>query len=105
LSAEPPSEYRLSPAAESDLDDIWRYSAETWSVEQADRYIDGLVRTFELIVSVPEIARERNEFMPPVRIHLHGRHLIVYVIEPGHVAILRVLGGRQDWKKALDALD
>jgi toxin ParE1/3/4 len=104
LSAEP-SEYRLFPAAESDLDDIWRYSAETWSVDQADRYIDGLVRTFELIVWVPEIARERNEFTPPVRIHLHGRQLIVYVIEPDYIAIMRILGGSQNWRKARDALD
>ncbi|MEO3388857.1 type II toxin-antitoxin system RelE/ParE family toxin [Mesorhizobium sp. CAU 1741] len=99
------TEFRLYPAAADDLDDIWRYSAESWSVEQADRFIDDLVRTFELLVSVPEIAGERKEFDPPVRIHVHGLHLIVYVIAGDHISILRVLGGRQDWRQILDALD
>ncbi len=32
-----PDAYRLTPRALADLDDIWRHSAETWSVAQADR--------------------------------------------------------------------
>ncbi len=30
--------YRLSPLARTDLEDIWRYTFENWSLEQADRY-------------------------------------------------------------------
>lgn len=97
--------YRLSPRAHEDLDEIWRHSAENWSVEQADRYIDGLVQAFEVIVSMPTLARERREFTPPVRIHAHESHLIIYMITPDHVAILRLLGGRQDWVAVLKAAD
>lgn len=97
--------YRLLPRALDDLDDIWRFSAETWSIAQADRYIDELVRIFELIASMPTLARENHEFSPPVRIHVHENHLIVYIIATDHVAILRVLGGRQDWVSILKAAD
>ncbi len=98
-------QYRLAPRALADLDDIWRYSAETWSIEQADRYVDELVRMFETIAAMPTLARERGEFTPPVRIHVHQSQLIVYTIGKDHVAILRLLGGRQDWVSILKAAD
>ena len=97
--------YRLSPKALIDLDDIWRYTAETWSLDQADRYVDDLVSIFETIASMPTIARERTEFSPPVRIHVHEQQLIVYTINENHIAILRLLGGRQNWRTILKALE
>lgn len=97
--------FRLSPRALSDLEDIWRYTAATWSIEQAERYIDDLTRTFETIARMPTLARERGEFTPPVRFHLHQNHLIVYTIANTHIAILRLLGGRQDWLSILKASD
>lgn len=100
-----PTHYRLAPKALSDLGDIWRYSAEAWSDGQADRYIDDLERTFATLVSIPALARERTEFHPPVRIHVHGSHLIVYTIDTDHIVILRLLGSGQDWQKILGALD
>ena len=97
--------YRISPRALADLDDIWRYSPETWSVEQADRYVDELERIFETIAAMPGLARERPEFAPPVHIHMHESHLIVYVIVGDHIAILRHLGGQQDWMSVLEPAD
>ena len=43
----PAKGYRLSPLAEADLEDIWRYTFETWSADQADRYLRDLVAVFE----------------------------------------------------------
>ena len=97
--------FRLTPLALADLDDIWRYSAETWSIARADRYIDDLVRMFDTIAAIPTLAPERSEFKPPVRIHVYESHLIVYTITEDHVAILRLLGGRQDWVSILKATD
>ncbi|MEO3432947.1 type II toxin-antitoxin system RelE/ParE family toxin [Inquilinus sp. CAU 1745] len=105
MSSDRLTHYRLLPKTLDDLDEIWRYSAETWSLDQADRYIDDLTRTFESLTSMPTIARERSEFNPPVRIHVHGAHLVIYTIAEDHIAILRILGGRQDWRKLLQALD
>lgn len=97
--------YELTPKALTDLDAIWRYGAEGWSPEHADRYTDELVRVFELLVSMPTMARERTEFSPPVRIHVHGAHLVVYVVQANMVLIVRVLGGRQNWKAILERVD
>lgn len=43
-------EYRLSPAALSDLDAIWDYSARMWSVTQAETCIRGFASDMDLLV-------------------------------------------------------
>lgn len=98
-------QYRLAPRAYTDLDDIWRYTAETWSIDQADHYIDELTRIFTMIAAFPTLARERREFTPPVRIHVHESHLIIYTITEDYIAILRLLGRQQDWISILRAAD
>jgi toxin ParE1/3/4 len=100
-----PRELRLTPKAEDDLEDIWSYTAETWSANQADRYLDELLEKFDLLLAMPEIAHERTEFTPPVRIHPSGSHLLVYRIEVDHLLIIRVLGARQNWQIILDKID
>ncbi len=99
------TQLRLTPAAQGDLEEIWLYTAQQWSPEQAERYMDALEETFARLLILPEMARERPEFDPPVRIHPSGEHMIVYRIEAGHLAILRILGGRQDWLAILGAID
>lgn len=97
--------YRLVPKSLEDLEDVWRYTAETWSIEQADTYIDDLTRAFAMIAVAPTFARERPEFTPPVRIHPHQSHVIVYVLSDQGTVILRILGGQQNWQAILQAID
>ncbi|MCI5046668.1 MAG: type II toxin-antitoxin system RelE/ParE family toxin [Aquisalinus sp.] len=90
-------EVRLRPAARQDLEKIWLYSAETWSPEQADTYIRGLSEVFDMISAHPEIARERIEFSPPVRIHRALSHIIIYVVQRDHIEIVRIRHKSEDW--------
>lgn len=96
---------RLSPGAGADLEDIWRLGAVEWSPAQADQYLDGLLGVFDLLLAMPGIARERTEFVPPVRIHAAGSHLVIHCIDEDHLHIIRVLGGRQDWQRLLEAIE
>jgi toxin ParE1/3/4 len=105
MSSDEKRPFSLTPRALDDLENIWRYTAETWSVGQADRYIDDLTGMFETIAILPMLARERREFDPPVRIHAHESHLIVYLLADNHVAILRLLGGREGWVSVLKSAD
>lgn len=97
--------YRLTPAAQNDLEDIWLFTAQQWSMAQADRYTDILEDTFDRLLFMPEMARERTEFDPPVRIHPSAEHLIIYQIKGDHLVILRILGAGQDWQAILRAVD
>jgi toxin ParE1/3/4 len=91
-----PSRWTLRPAADADLSDIWQRSATQWGVAQAERYIDGLFAVFDVLAEYPELARERPDFVPPVRVHLAGSHLVIYRVEDLTVDIIRVLHARQN---------
>lgn len=86
----------LRPAAEADLSEFWLHGAERWSVEQAERYSDGLFAVFDLLAEFPEMAREREEFSPPVRVYLSGSHLVIYRLEGQGVEIIRILHAHQN---------
>lgn len=90
------SNYVLRPLAEHDIAEIWTDGADRWGVVQADRYFDGMVDLFDLLSEQPEIARLRNEFRPPVRIHIYGSHFVVFVTDGPKISIIRVLHQRRD---------
>ena len=97
MSAAQVNGYRLAPAARRDLQAIWTYTAETWSVDQADRYLALLTGAFERLAENPHLARERTEFTPPVRVHAITSHLVIYLVLADHVLIVRVRHQREDW--------
>ena len=90
------SRWIIRSAAETDLSDIWHYGTANWDIEQADRYADGLFSLFELLSDFPEMALERDEFSPPVRIHPSGVHLVIYRMEAQGIEIIRVLHAHQN---------
>lgn len=98
----PVEEYRLSPAARIDLSGIWDYTAEMWSPDQADAYLRGLGEKLKMLCDHPAIAREHTEIAPPIRLLSYRSHLIIYRIEENHVAIIRVVYKRQDWRALLN---
>ena len=44
------ADYDVHPDATRDLEDIWRYSAERWLVEQADRYLTSVFDALDTFV-------------------------------------------------------
>ncbi len=77
--------------AEQDLLDIWLYTFTEWGERQADKYLDELSNALTLLAEHPQACRERLEFNPPVRIHHHANHLIVYLVRNDGIEIIRVL--------------
>ena len=43
--------YRLSPLAEQDLEDLWRYTLREWSADQADRYYHSIISAIEVLLA------------------------------------------------------
>lgn len=91
----------ILPQADADLEEIWLYTANEWSIEQADSYIIGLHTTFSILCETPEIARERTEFTPPVRLHPSGQHHVIYRIEGASLSVIRILHNRRNWQTYL----
>ena len=91
----------LTPEAECDLEGIWVFTAKMWSIEQANEYVEDLVAKFELLAKAPFIARERTEFVPPVRVHRHQSHVIIYRLSGRDLDVVRVSHMRQNWAALL----
>ena len=93
--------YRFLPAARDDLEDVWEYTIARWDVEQAIGYTDEIEAACEILCESPLMCREREEYYPPVRIHPHGEHLIVYVMDDEGILIVRILHSHMDIDKKL----
>ena len=92
---------RLRPRAQADLDDIWNFTLDRWSEDQARSYLQSLSSTFDLILAHPEIARERHEFSPPVRIHTVRSHVVIFQADDEAVEIIRIVRARSNWAAML----
>lgn len=91
----PGKSYALSPLAEIDLEEIWFYTFQKWSLDQADSYLRNLVVAFEGLASGAKRGREvdvRPDYLKcPV-----GSHMIYFRDGGDQVAVIRVLHQRQD---------
>jgi toxin ParE1/3/4 len=90
------SRFRVQSAAIQRIDEIYRYTAETWGEAQAERYLRGLFERFEAI------AARRFPWRPVVAafgvdgfVCRYEQHLIYWkVLRDGDVGIVTVLHER-----------
>ena len=45
--------FKISNEANNDLENIWLYTYETWSIDQADRYFDLILDEIEHLSKTP----------------------------------------------------
>jgi toxin ParE1/3/4 len=92
--------YRLSPRATQDLEAIWLYTPENWSVAQADRYHRSLVAEIEGLASGHK--RGRTSTVRPAVLKRHcGSHIIWFRDLPDRLEIIRILHSAQDTERHL----
>ena len=89
--------YTLSQAADDDIAGIAQYTIETFGIEQAIIYRDGLIQAFEFLAQHPEAARARIELRQRSRVFRYKAHLIFYRSDAAGIFIQRVRHGREDW--------
>jgi len=90
--------FKLSKEAENDLENIWLYTFENWSAEQADRYLNLIIDEIEYLSLKPEtginLGNIRNGyFRSKVK-----SHFIFYRInsQKQELEIIRILHERMD---------
>jgi toxin ParE1/3/4 len=93
--------HRLSPEAESDLDELWHYVASNGSVELADRLVDSLTTRFFLLGRYPRAGRRRDDLRPGIRSFPVGEYLVFYRLDGEDVLIQRVARGSRDLEALL----
>jgi len=95
------SGYRLREKAESDLADIWRYTARRWSARQADKYLRDLFAAMDVIAAEPRHGRACDEIREGYRCSNVAAHVIFYRIEETGPVIVRILHARRDFRRHL----
>lgn len=88
--------FRLTPAALTDLEDVWRYTERQWGLLQATRYIDQLNEAIEAIAHSPGLALPCDHIRPGYRRLGVERHSVYFRLDAGILVVVRVLHERMD---------
>ncbi|GIZ08035.1 type II toxin-antitoxin system RelE/ParE family toxin [Flavobacterium sp. UMI-01] len=96
------SEYIISEKALEDINNIWIYTAENWSVEQADRYYNLIIDEIEYIVNDLDMACDLGKILKSYKYSKVKSHLIFFKKDKtNEIEVVRVLHERMDIESRL----
>ena len=89
---------RLSQLAEHDLEDIWLYTFNAWSYQQADKYQDELYEGVLRLAGDVNLGIAADHIRPGYRKYKVGCHLIFYLFSETDksIFIVRILHESMD---------
>lgn len=97
------AEYKLTNKAVEDLNDIWEYTIEKWSEEQADKYYNLLLKRFQEIADNSKLGKNYQGIKKELFGLKTNRHIIFYrksIDKP--LEITRILHERMDLKNRIN---
>lgn len=96
--------YQISKAAQNDIENIWLYTFETWSVEQADRYFKLIFDEFEYLANHPESGTNCNHIRKGYYKSRVKSHFIFYRFnaKKNEIEIIRILHQQMDIESRLN---
>jgi len=95
--------YKISKEAENDLEKIWLYTFEEWSLEQADYYMDLILDEIEYLAKIPQSGKDYNEIRKGYFRSRVKSHFIFYRInlKEEKIEVIRILHERMDIENKL----
>jgi len=94
--------YRLTGLANRDLNGIWEYTFEKWSIKQADSNYNLFIETFDQISLDPDCGRIYDGVEPKLRGFKVGRHIVFYEVRDKQtIEIIRILHQSMDIRNRL----
>jgi toxin ParE1/3/4 len=95
--------YKISVQASEDIENIWLYTFENWSLEQADRYVNLIFDEIEYLVDNPNSGKDFNHIRNNYRCSKVKSHIIFYRLtdKQNNIEIIRVLHQRMDIENRL----
>lgn len=95
------SNFEISKLALKDIDDIWEYTAEQWSIQQANKYYNEIFEVIQELCINLEIGKPIDEIKRGHRRVNFRSHMIIYKMEKEIIYIGRVLHQKMDIEKHL----
>ncbi|MBX3257839.1 MAG: type II toxin-antitoxin system RelE/ParE family toxin [Chitinophagaceae bacterium] len=95
--------YKLSAKASEDIESIWLYTFENWSLKQADRYINLIFDEIEYLSDNPNSGKDLSHVRKNYRCAKVKSHLIFYrlIEKQSEIEVIRVLHQRMDIENRL----
>ena len=94
--------YKISIEAQNDIEKIWLYTFETWSLEQADRYYNLIYDEIEYIVNNFDMARDFGKIRKSYKCSKVKSHLIFFKKDKmNEIEVVRVLHEKMDVESRL----
>ena len=90
------SAFRLTPAAQRDLSEIWDFTQKRWDVVQAEEYIAEIRDAIERVAKDPNRGRRCDEIRDGYRRYVVGSHLVFFVEYEDAIDVIRILHQRMD---------
>lgn len=96
--------YVISVEATKDLENIWLYTFENWSQEQADRYFNLIIDEIENITKDPSSGKDYSYIKEGYFRSQVKSHFIFYRIntKKKEIEVIRILHQQMDIKSQLD---
>lgn len=88
--------YRLSPAAQADLEGIFDYTVYRWGLDRAVRYTQSIEAACSAIAANPGSTEDCDYIRAGYRRASAGRHTIYFRVDGGGVSVIRILHQRMD---------
>jgi len=95
--------YSISEKANQDIEKIWLYMFENWSIEQADRYYNLILDEIEFISENFESGKSADYIKKGYRSSIVKSHIIFYKkSKRNSIEIIRVLHQKMDIENRID---
>jgi len=96
------AKFYLTNKAVEDLGDIWNYTVETWSENQAEIYYSLLIDSCQELADKPNQGKSYEVIERNVLGFKTGQHIIFYrIVTEKEIEVVRVLHGMMDMKNHL----
>lgn len=95
--------YKISKLASQDLENIWLYTYENWSIEQADRYYNLIIDEIEFLSQNPNSGNDFSYIREGYFRSKIKSHFIFYKINEKNniLEIIRILHQKMDIENRL----
>ncbi len=96
--------YKISKEALTDLENIWLYTLESWSTEQADRYYNLLIDEIEYLTENPNSGKDYSPIRKGYFRSKVKSHFIFYRLnlKANELEVIRILHEQMDIESRLN---
>lgn len=90
--------YKISKEAQKDIENIWLYTFENWSAEQADRYYNLILDEIEYLAKSPNSGKDYSHVRKGYYVSKVKSHFIFYKIDSKEqeVEVIRISHQQMD---------